>query len=79
MVSSSSVGTIQAATGDPAAEMRGPPRRLASSSSCRPSHAASAQTRARIAAAFSPTPPVKTSASSPPSAAASEPSSRAMR
>ena len=59
--------------------MRGPPSRLACSSSFTPSQRASRQTRSRISALFSPIPPVKTIASRPPSAAASEPSSRPMR
>ena len=48
-------------------------------SSATPSQVALSQTRSRIGAACSPMPAVKTKASSPPSAAASEPSSRAIR
>ena len=50
----------------------GPPVVFAASSISNPSHAACSQTRRRISAACSPMPAVKTSASRPPSAAASE-------
>ena len=60
--------------------MRGPPAlAFASASSSMPSQAASRHTAPRIGTACSPMPAVNTSASSPPSAAASEPSSRPMR
>ena len=52
---------------------------LAAGSISIPSQADRAHTCSRTAAACSPMPPVNTSASSPPSAAASEPSSRAIR
>jgi hypothetical protein len=67
---------VIAASGAP---IRGPPAELAAASISTPSHAASRHTRSRMAAEFSPTPAVKTIASSPSSAAASEPSSRRMR
>ena len=76
IIRSSFVAITHPVTRPPAPLRRGPPRVFAASSSSSPNHAASRQTRARIAAAFSPIPPVKTSASSPPRAAASEPSSR---
>src|SRR5437763_3740552 len=75
----SSVGMTQAETPELALEIRGPPAWLAASLSMTPSHCASWHTRARIGAACSPMPPVKTSASSPPSADTSDPSSRPMR
>src|SRR6266404_1709768 len=78
IMSSSLVGTTHALTRLPAALMRGPPRALAAASGSIPSHAASRHTRSRIAGAFSPIPPVNTIVSSPPRAAASEPSSRPM-
>jgi len=59
--------------------IRAAPDALLSSSSSTPSQRASRQTALRIAAAFSPTPAVNTSASSPPRAATSEPSSRRIR
>ena len=62
-----------------AVEMRAAPASLAEASSPSPSQALRLQMSARTGAAFSPIPPVKTMASSPPSAAASEPSSRATR
>ena len=61
------------------AVIRGPPLSFAVASSSRPSQLASRHTPARMAAAFSPMPAVNTTASRPPSAAASEPSSRRMR
>ena len=79
IISSSLVGITHADTRLAAVLMRGPPRALAAASSSTPSHAASRQTRSRIAALFSPMPAVNTIASRPPSAAASEPSSRPMR
>src|SRR5262249_16865887 len=54
----------QAVTRLSARLMRGPPASLAAASSSSPSQAALRQTRARMATAFSPTPPVNTSASS---------------
>ena len=79
IMSSSLVGTTHAEIGLWAALMQGWPAALASASKTRPVHAASRHTRSRIAALFSPMPAVNTSASSPPSAATSEPSSRPMR
>ena len=76
---SSSVGITHTDTRDRDVEMRGPPARLAASSSSTPSHSARAQTRARISGEFSPMPAVSTSASIPPMAAAREPISRAIR
>src|SRR6185437_3760049 len=73
------VGMTQAETPASGDEMRGPPAALAASSSTSPVQRASRQIRARIAAACSPIPAVKTSASSPPSAATREPSSRPTR
>src|SRR5438105_7457149 len=64
----SSVGSTQTDTAERGREMRGPPALLAASSSRTPSQPASWQTRARISTACSPMPPVKTSASRPPSA-----------
>src|SRR5262249_52273190 len=79
IMSSSLVGITHARTRLGPVLMRGPPRALAAASSSTPSHAAPWHTRSRMTAAFSPIPPVNTIASSPPSAAASEPSSRPMR
>ena len=79
IINSSFVGTTQAATRLSGRLMRGTPASLAAASNSSPSHAASRQTRARIAAEFSPMPPVNTSASSPPRAAAREPNSRRIR
>ena len=79
IINSSLVGMTQADTLLFGALMRGPSASLAASSNCSPSQAASRQTRARIEAAFSPMPPVKTSASSPPNAAANDPNSRPIR
>ena len=63
----------------PGVVMRSALRALAAASSSMPSQAAARQTFSRTGAACSPMPPVNTSASSPPSAAASEPISRLMR
>ena len=60
-------------------EMRGPPARFAAGSRSIPSQADMPQIAARVSASFSPIPAVKTRASSPPSAAASEPISRPAR
>ena len=79
IISSSLVGITHTETLLAGALMRGPPAWLAAGSSSTPSQAASRQTRSRIAGACSPIPAVKTSASMPPAAAASEPSSRPMR
>ncbi len=79
IISSSSVRITHAETLLAPVVIRGPPAPFAAGSSSTPSQAASRQTRSRIAGAFSPTPAVKTTASSPPSAAASEPSSRPIR
>ena len=79
MVSSSSVRTTHAETRLRSVVMRGPPAAFACGSSSTPSQAAPRQTRSRIAGAFSPMPAVNTMASRPPSAAAIDPSSRAIR
>jgi len=79
IMSSSSVWTTRAPTRLPGVEMRGPPAAFAAGSSSTPSQAAPRQTRSRIGAEFSPTPAVNTIASSPSSAAASDPSSRPIR
>ena len=75
----SSVGTTQTEVEELGLEIRGPPLVFAVSSRVMPSHTACRQTPARTSAACSPIPPVKTRASRPPSAAASEPSSRPIR
>ena len=79
ITSSSLVGITQARVRLAALLMRGPPAALAASSSATPSQAAARQIMARTGAACSPMPAVKTMASKPQSAAASEPSSRATR
>ena len=79
IISSSLVGMTQAAVRLAAVLMRGPPRALAVGVELDAEPGRARQTRARIGAACSPMPAVKTMASSPPRAAASEPSSRPMR
>ena len=68
-----------AAADRPAGETHPRPRSLAAGSTATPSQPSASQTRRRITAEFSPMPAVNTSASIPPSAAASEPISRTMR
>ena len=79
IINSSFVRTTQAETLLSRELIRGPPASFAAASNSSPSHPAVAQARRRIKALFSPMPAVKTSASIPPSAAASEPSSRPIR
>ena len=79
IIRSSSVGMTHAEARLPVIVILGPPAAFAASSKCTPSHAACSHTRRRISAACSPMPAVKTSASSPPRAAASDPSSRLIR
>ena len=79
IMSSSLVGMVHVETCEFAAEMRGPPAVFAAASTFTPTQAALPHTRSRMTTEFSPIPPVKTIASNPPKAAASEPSSRPMR
>ena len=79
IISSSLVGITQAETRLPAREIRGAVRAFASRSSSMPSQADASQIRSRISAEFSPMPAVNTSASIPPSTAASAPISLAAR
>src|SRR6478672_438266 len=76
IIRSSSVGMTHAEALLPVVVSLGPPAVFAASSSDTPSHAASSQTRRLISGACSPIPAVKTTASNPPRAAASDPSSR---
>jgi hypothetical protein len=79
IISSSLVGMTYAATRLLLALIRGPPLALAAASRVRPNHPAFWITRSRMSTACSPMPAVNTSASRPPSAATSEPSSRPIR
>ena len=79
IISSSFVGITHAETRLAGFEMRGPLAAFACSSISIPSQPQAAPIRLRISAEFSPIPAVKTSASIPPSAAASAPVSFAAR
>ena len=79
IISSSWVGTTRRATRLAGVEMRVAPAALAAGSSSAPSQARRSAMRARIGAACSPMPAVKTKASRPPRAAASSPTCRPQR
>ena len=78
-MSSSSVAITKAFTGLSGALMHAAPDALAAASKCRPSQLSRSQTAARIGAADSPIPPVKTTPSIPPMALAMAPVSQAIR
>src|SRR5690606_15500322 len=72
---SSSVCTTSTATGLPGSLITGPPAAFAASSNLTPRNPRPSSAAARVAASFCPTPPVNTTASRPPIAAAYAPTS----